>query len=249
MTVCSIAENVFLIGHAYVLPDEVTPLNAIVIRGQRPLVVDTSAPLFREAFLADLRAVVALEEIAYVAITHADPDHTGAIVALLEAAPSARILTNAVGRTKLMGDFGLPASRFQLTNPGDAIDLGDRTLRATWIPLFDQPETMGFFDERSRVLCSADCFGAILPTLVTYADEVTAAVYEVGFRFWNQGNHPWVRLVDPAKLAAELDGIRGLAPQVIASAHGPVLRHDLERAFCWLAELPDAPPFRFPPVD
>src|SRR5262249_19039186 len=147
---------------------------------------------------------------------------------------------------KLMGDFGLSRERFHLLNPGGTLDLGDRTVRAVWVPLFDQPETMGFFDERSRVLCSSDCFGAILPEEAAYADEADAGVYERGFRFWNQSNHPWVRLVDPKKLAAELEGIRALAPRAIASAHGPVIREKVERSLCWIAELPDAPSYSFP---
>ncbi|MEA2642946.1 MAG: hypothetical protein QOF51_4340 [Chloroflexota bacterium] len=248
MATHAIGDDVVLIAHAYVFPGEVTPLNTVLIQAARPLVVDTSAPAFRDRFLDDLRTTIRLDEIAYVAITHADPDHTGALVALLDTAPAARILTNAIGRTKLMGDFNLPAERFRLLNPGEQVDLGDRSVRAVWIPLFDQPETMAFFDERSRILCAADCFGAILPVEVAFADEIDAATYERGFRYWNQSNHPWVRLVDPARLAAELDTLRALEPRAIASAHGPVIRYDLDQAFNWIQELPEAPPYRFPEV-
>jgi flavorubredoxin len=224
-------------------------VNSLVIPAQHPTVVDTCYPPLAEAFLADLRSVLDPARLAYVAITHADPDHTGALVRLLQDAPDAKVLTNEMGRAKLVGDFGLPAERFKLVNPGGSVDLGDRTLTAYWVPLFDQPETMGFLDERTRVLHSSDCFGAVVPEPVGFADEMDAKAYREGFLYWNQSNHHWVRLVDPAKFALEVHAIRQLEPRCIVSSHGPAIRVDIERALGWLEILPSAEPFAFPTIE
>ena len=224
-------------------------VNSLVIRAHRPAIIDTCFPPSVEPFLADLQSIFDPADVSFVGITHADPDHTGALPRLLEIAPQARVLTNEMGRAKLMGDFDLPASRFQLVNPGDSVDLGDRALAATWVPLFDQPETMGFFDERTRVFYTSDCFGAVVPDPAPFADQVPTDEFRKGFLFWNQSNHHWVRVADPAKFSLEVDAVRRMEPRVIISSHGPAIRDDIEQALGWLESLPSAAPFTFPAVE
>jgi len=244
-----VEDDVHLIEQHLPVEGSTRMVNALVIQAQRPVIVDTSYPLLTEAFFSDLGTVLDPSGIAFVAITHADPDHTGALVSLLGQAPDAKVLTNEMGRAKLMGDFGLPVERFQLINPGDSLDLGDRALTAKWVPLFDQPETMGFFEDRTRVFHSSDCFGAVVPEPVAFADEVDANDYRSGFLFWNQSNHHWVRLVDPGKFATEVNAVRQLEPRAIVSNHGPVIREDIERALGWLEILPSLEPFAFPTIE
>lgn len=40
--------------------------------------------------------------------------------------------------------------------------VGDRTLTAFKPPVFDNPATTGFHDDKSGILFSSDCFGALL---------------------------------------------------------------------------------------
>jgi flavorubredoxin len=42
--------------------------------------------------------------------------------------------------------------------------VGDRKLTAVRPPLFDNPTTIGVYDDKSKAFFSADCFGAIIPT-------------------------------------------------------------------------------------
>jgi len=249
VTVHQIAEDVYLISRRVEINNSSRPSNALVIRAERPVVIDTACPPQVEGFIADLSSILDPAQIAFVAATHADPDHTGALVRTLLRAPMARVLTNEMGMRKLMGDFGLPEDRFQLINPGMSLDLGDRSLSAEWVPLFDQPETMGFFDDRSRVLHTSDCFGSILDEFVPFADEADEDRYREGFMYWNQSNHHWVRYADPAKFSAAVDALRQLQPRVIVSTHGPAIRRDIERALGWLEELPGAEPFSFPALE
>jgi flavorubredoxin len=220
-------------------------LNSFVVLGAQPLLVDTSGPPRRSEFLTDLGDVLTTGRISRIAITHADPDHTGGLVSVISGTPEARILANPMGQVKLMGDFGLSADHFVVAKPGDRLDLGDRHVTVHWVPLFDQPETMGFFDERSRVFFASDCFGAILPDSAVFADEINETTYRQGFVTWNRSNHPWVYLVGRTKFAAEIDRIRQLEPIAIASSHGPVIRQGLDRVFNWLEELPSGPRFAF----
>jgi flavorubredoxin len=246
VAVYPLADDIFVISHPTREGNTIRHVNSLVIRAARPVVLDTTFPPEAAAFLEDLSAILDPAKVAFVAATHADPDHTGAIVRLLLKAPQARVLTNAVGKQKLMGDFGLPAERFLLVEPGESVDLGDRKLTAQAVPLFDQPETMGFFDDRSRVLYSSDCFGAVLEEFIVYADEADDESYRVGFQFWNYSNHPWVRFADRARWRTAVDAVRRLEPRTICSTHGPVIRNDIERVLGWVEELPDTEVLRSP---
>jgi flavorubredoxin len=133
-----------------------------------------------------------------------------------------------------------------LLGPGESIDLGDRRLSAQAVPLFDQPETMGFFDDRNRILYSSDCFGAVLGEFVPFADEANEEAYRAGFQFWNQSNHPWVRFADRDRLRGAVDAVRWLEPRAISSTHGPVIRRNVEQVLGWIEELPDTEPLSLP---
>ena len=64
----------------------------------------------------------------------------------------------------------LPLDRVYLLNPGQKLDIGDRTLRCFRPPLFDSPATTGFYDDRSGRV-QLRLFGAPLPS----ADLATAS--------------------------------------------------------------------------
>ena len=53
----------------------VLPVNAFVIEAQEPILVDTGLASLREQFITGLRSCIALEDLRWIWITHADPDH------------------------------------------------------------------------------------------------------------------------------------------------------------------------------
>jgi len=68
--------------------------------------------------------------------------------------------------------------RVHWLNLGDSISVGDRKLTAVRSPLFDNPTTIGIYDDRAEAFFSADCFGAIIPSPAQKADD----------------NHPMIQL-------------------------------------------------------
>jgi hypothetical protein len=64
----------------------------------------------------------------------------------------------------------VPLDRVYWLNSGESIRLGDRKLTAVRPPLFDNPTTIGIYDDKSEAFFSADCFGAIIPSPAQNAD-------------------------------------------------------------------------------
>ena len=136
------------------------PVNAFLLRGAEPLLVDTGLPTSRAEFLDHLWSLCDPEDLRWVWLTHPDRDHTGSLLQILEAAPQARLITTFLGLGILSIEHAIPPERAFLLNPGQSLDIGDRVLRAFRPPLYDSPATAGLIDQRTGACFSSDCFGA-----------------------------------------------------------------------------------------
>jgi flavorubredoxin len=131
-----------------------------------------------------------------------------------------------------------------LVNPGQTVDVGDRTLTAVRPPAFDNPITTGLRDDRSGIFFSSDCFGALLDEVPECAEDVSAEALHRGQVFWATVDSSWLHTVDRAAFASELDRVRSLEPTMVLSSHLPAARgSSVERLLGALAEVPDAPAF------
>jgi flavorubredoxin len=134
-----------------------------------------------------------------------------------------------------------------LVNHGEKITLGDRTLNAVRPPAFDNPSTTGFWDDKSGVFFSSDCFGALLSAVPQNAADLTDEELREGQVFWATVDSPWLHKVDSGTFARELDGIRKMEPKMVLSSHLPAASGDMtERLLASLAAAPAAKPFAPP---
>ncbi len=226
----------------------VLAVNAFVIRGAQPLLVDTGVASLRGPFLDALREVVDPEDLRWIWMTHTDPDHLGNFTQVLEAAPRARVITTFLGMAK-MGLLGVaPApERVFLLNPGQGLDLGDRRITAVKPPSYDAPETTGFFDATSGALFSADSFGALMREPAEDVAALAPARLRDGMLTWGAVDAPWLHLTDAGRFAATLDRLRAIDPDVILSGHlPPASRRDRDTLFTLLDEVREAPTFEGP---
>ncbi len=111
--------------------------------------------------------------------------------------------------------------RVYLINPGQTVDVGDRTLTAVRPPAFDNPITTGLRDERSGIFFSSDCFGALLDEVPERAEDLADEELRRGQVFWATVDSSWLHTVDRALFASELDRIRSLEPTMVLSSHLP----------------------------
>ena len=82
--------------------------------------------------------------------------------------------------------------RVHLVNPGQSITLSDRTLTAFTPPVFDNPVTTGFYDDKSDALISADCFGALLADVPQKAEDLSEEELRAGSDVLGDGRLPVV---------------------------------------------------------
>lgn len=220
------------------------PINSFVIKGSEPILVDTGSVVESEAFMTTLRSVIDPTDLKWVWVTHTDFDHIGGLHRLLAENPKLRLITTFLGVGIMSLSAPLPMDRVYLLNPGERLTVGDRTLTAIRPPAFDNPSTTGFYDNKSGVFFSSDCFGALLSTVPQNAAELSDKDLREGQVFWATLDAPWLHKVDRGAFAKELDGIRKIAPKMVLSSHLPAAPGDMiERLLASLSAAPTAQPF------
>lgn len=222
------------------------PVNAFVIKAKEPVLVDTGMGVASVEFMKALESVIDPRELRWIWLTHDDADHTGSIQKVLETAPNARLVANSLAVLRLSTAWSVPMHRVYWLNPEESISAGDRTLTAVRPPLFDNPTTIGIYDNRSETLFSADCFGAIIPAPVQNIDDVSEGDLAQGMISWASADSPWLHMVDPKVFGEALDKIRKIAPKNILSGHMLPAQGKTEKFLEYLSKVPTSKPFVTP---
>lgn len=220
------------------------PINAFVLKGSEPLLVDTGAAVESAEFMPALRSVIDPTDLKWLWLTHTDFDHIGSLHQLLAESPQLRVITTFLGVGIMSLSAPLPLDRVHLVNPGEKITVGDRTLVAIKPPAFDNPSTTGFYDDKSGAFFSADCFGALLSAVPQNAADLSEKDLREGQVLWATVDSPWLHKVDSSVFARELEAIRKMEPKMVLSSHLPAASGDMtERLLASLAAVPKAQPF------
>lgn len=197
-------------------------INAFVLHGTEPILVDTGTVAGAREFMAALTSVIDPAELRWIWLTHTDFDHIGSLAGLLEANPRLRVITSFLG-VGIMGlsSTPLPMDRVHLVNPGQTLTIGDRRLTAVKPPVYDNPITTGFVDDRSGILFSSDCFGALLPAVPHNVADLDTDELRAGQVRWATIDSAWVHDVDREVFGRALDRLRAIEPTMVCSSHLP----------------------------
>lgn len=124
--------------------------------------------------------------------------------------------------------------------------MGGRKLTAVRPTIFDNPTTIGVYDNKSEAFFSADFFGAIISSPVRDADDVPDGDLTQGMISWASADSPWVHMVESKRFSQALDKIRQIAPKMVLSAHLAPARGRTMHLLQVLERLPTSAPFVTP---
>ncbi|MBL8492152.1 MAG: FprA family A-type flavoprotein, partial [Rhodocyclaceae bacterium] len=200
-----------------------TSYNAYAVRGTRGVaVIDTVKESFAGEFFRRLEAVADYDEITTIVLNHLEPDHSGALPELLRRAPRAHVYLSIKAplmlKALLKPTDAMPKG-FTLVNTGDRVDLGGRTLCFLHTPFLHWPDTQCTYLQEERILFSCDVFGCHFCDPRLFNDRVG------DFRFSFEYYYAHIMRPFREHVARALDLIEPLALEMIAPAHGPILRH------------------------
>lgn len=209
-------KNIDLFEGQYIVPNGMA-YNSYVIIDEKIAVMDTVDINFTEEWLGNLENALDGRKPDYLVVQHMEPDHSANIDVFLKKYPEAVVVSSAIAFKIMNQFFGTDyAERRVVVNEGSTIDLGGRKLTFYTAPMVHWPEVIVTYDNKEKILFSADGFGKFgaLDTDEDWACEARRYYFGIVGKYG-------VQTQALLKKAATLD-IEKICP-----LHGPILTENL----------------------
>jgi flavorubredoxin len=195
-----------------------TSYNSYLIVGEKNVLVDTVNPGFEAELKNNVGSIVGLENLDYLVMNHAEPDHAGAIPYVMSLNGKVKLLTTLKGSRMAQTYYKVPPDRIVVVKNGDQLDLGGKTLKFIEAPMLHWPETMFTYLQEDKILFSCDFFGAHLAEGLFDDDVEDLPVFAQKY---------FGEIMMPFKVMgkAALEKLKNFEIKVIAPSHGPVYRN------------------------
>lgn len=227
-SIIKLSENVYWVGvrdwnrrlfDALISLPKGTSYNAYLVIGEKETaLIDTVNPGFENELEEKIRSLVNPEEIDYVVMNHAEPDHAGAIPYMMGLSSKAKLITSSRGAKMAQTFYKVPQERIKAVNDQETLSLGGKTLRFIEAPMLHWPETMFTYLQEEKILFPCDFFGSHLAG-GAYDYEVEDLLVHAQ-RYWGEIMMPFRVMAQKA-----LEKIGGLEVKMIAPSHGPIHRN------------------------
>lgn len=192
--------------------------NSYIILDEKIVVMDSVDKHFASEWLENIKNALGEKSPDYIVIQHMEMDHAGSIMNFMNAYPEVKIVSSAMAFNMMKNFFGTDfAERKIVVGEKSILSLGEHTLSFITAPMVHWPEVIMTYDDKNKILFSADAFGKFgaLDTNEDWACEARRYYFGIVGKFGMQ-----VQTV--LKKAAEIN-IEKICP-----LHGPVLTENLE---------------------
>ena len=143
----------------YPVPNGIS-YNSYIIKDEKVAVMDSVDKNFGEEWLENIEKVLGGKAPDYLVVLHMEPDHSANIKAFLEKYPDVVVVSSAKAFAMMENYFGKEIAKNRLeVKDGEKLDLGGRSLTFVAAPMVHWPEVMVAYDDKDKILFSADAFG------------------------------------------------------------------------------------------
>ncbi len=246
-----IKEDIFWIGGddrtaglfegSFPIPEGVS-YNSYVILDEKTCLLDTCDISISAKFWRNLRHALDGRKLDYLVIDHMEPDHGAAIVQVIDTYPDVIVVGNSKTFDMLDNFYQLkPANKLEVKE-GDVLCLGKHTLKFVFAVMVHWPEVMFVYDEKDRILFSADAFGTF-KTLsgALYSDEI-----DFDRDYLDEARRYYANIVGKygSKVQAVFNKLENVPIDMICPLHGPIWRGEnigyiMEKYILWSTYEPE----------
>ena len=134
--------------------------NSYLIKDKQNVLLDTIDKNVTKEWLNNLEKELNGEKINYLIVSHMEPDHAYNIELLASKFPEMKIVGNVNTFNMIKRFFDLDIdSRKVIVKEGDILNIGEHTLQFIMAPMVHWPEVMFVYEQKEKILFSADAFG------------------------------------------------------------------------------------------
>lgn len=203
-----------------------TSYNAYLIEDEKIALIDTVWEPYAEEFVHNLSLEMDLDAIDYVICNHAEPDHSGALPALMKHIPDTPIYCTKQAVRSIYGHYHQDWD-FRTVEAGDTLSLGRKVFSFHPVPMVHWPDSMMTHLSGNNILFSNDAFGQHYAHELLFndlADECT--LYEEAIKYFANILTPFSAMIQ-SRIQDFL--ATGLPVEMIATSHGVLWRQNPEQ--------------------
>lgn len=200
--------------------------NSYVLLDEKTVLFDTADESISRQYIENVVHALNGRPLDYMVVQHMEPDHCAMIDDMLRRYPEAKIVCSAKAVGMFAQFYGTDvAARALVVKEGDKLSTGEHTLHFVMAPMVHWPEVMVTYDEKDKILFSADAFGtfgALAGNI--FDDEITFDT-----TWMNDARRYYTNIVGKygVQVQALLKKAASLDIEMICPLHGPIWRKDL----------------------
>ena len=200
--------------------------NSYVLLDEKTVLFDTADESISRQYIENVVHALNGRPLDYMVVQHMEPDHCAMIDDMLRRYPEAKMVCSAKAVGMFAQFYGTDvAARALVVKEGDKLSTGEHTLHFVMAPMVHWPEVMVTYDEKDKILFSADAFGtfgALAGNI--FADEITFDTV-----WMNDARRYYTNIVGKygVQVQALLKKAASLDIEMICPLHGPIWRKDL----------------------
>ncbi|MBQ6684818.1 MAG: MBL fold metallo-hydrolase, partial [Firmicutes bacterium] len=151
--------NIDLFEGQYPVPNGMA-YNSYLILDEKVAIMDSVELSFAEEWFTNIRTELGDRQPDYLIVQHMEPDHSGSIYRFMEEFPEAKVVASVRAMDMIRNFFNTEFSdRAIAVKEKDTLSLGNRTLTFYGATMVHWPEVIVTYDDKDKVLFSADAFG------------------------------------------------------------------------------------------
>lgn len=200
--------------------------NSYVLLDEKTVLFDTADESISRQYIENVVHALNGRSLDYMVVQHMEPDHCAMIDDMLRRYPEAKMVCSAKAVGMFAQFYGTDvAARALVVKEGDKLSTGEHTLHFVMAPMVHWPEVMVTYDEKDKILFSADAFGtfgALAGNI--FNDEITFDTV-----WMNDARRYYTNIVGKygVQVQALLKKAASLDIEMICPLHGPIWRKDL----------------------
>lgn len=200
--------------------------NSYVLLDEKTVLFDTADESISRQYIENVVHALNGRPLDYMVVQHMEPDHCAMIDDMLRRYPEAKMVCSAKAVSMFAQFYGTDvAARALVVKEGDKLSTGEHTLHFVMAPMVHWPEVMVTYDEKDKILFSADAFGtfgALAGNI--FDDEITFDT-----TWMNDARRYYTNIVGKygVQVQALLKKAASLDIEMICPLHGPIWRKDL----------------------
>ena len=198
--------------------------NSYLIRDEATTLIDAVKAQFADKLLSNVAELTDLKNVRYVVCNHAEPDHSGAMPAVMAAMPSAELVCDAKCKMALSQHYDTTGWKIRVVADGESLSIGKRTLTFIETPMVHWPESMFTYVPQDKLLFSMDAFGQHLASSGRFDDEDDFDVIMAEAKTYYAN----ILMLYGQSIARTLERVAGLEIDMIATSHGVIWRKHLD---------------------